>query len=112
MHTQAPWIIRNMSDTTTSKQAFSERYTIEVCRDGLRSVLADLLEVNMCPEHGGTALANAEFIVQAVNEYDALKTENVRLREALEHVLEASEHGGDMNDISWGLLRAALKGVS
>jgi hypothetical protein len=71
-HTPTPWFVRNMSDTTTSKEAFCERYTIEVCSDGLRSVLADIREVNMCPEHGGTAEANAAYIVKAVNSHAAL----------------------------------------
>src|SRR3990167_6251269 len=72
MHTPTPWFVRNMSDTTTSKEAFCERYTIEVCSDGLRSVLADIREVTMCPEHGGTAEANAALIVRAVNAHDKL----------------------------------------
>lgn len=32
-----------------------------------------------------------------------------RLRDAIEHVLSASEDGGDMSDIDWQMLRAALQ---
>ena len=34
------------------------------------------------------------------------------LLDAVEHVLIASEDGGDMNDIDWDLLRRAVKGAT
>jgi hypothetical protein len=73
-YTPGPYIIRNLSNTTTSKAAFCERYTIErVTPDGLRSVLADIHEASMCPEHGGTAETNAHLFAAAPDLLKALK---------------------------------------
>jgi hypothetical protein len=40
---------------------------------------------------------------------DNLEQKNKDLREAIEHVLIASEDGGDMNDIDWDFLRKVIE---
>lgn len=66
-HTPGPWFVRNMSDT------FAEKFTIEKVTDGLRSVICQLNDTWVCPEHGGTGSdANAAFIVRACNSHAAL----------------------------------------
>ena len=59
-HTKGPWLIREMG------LALDDGYTIERCADGLRSVVAEVREQWLCPEHGGTgAQANARLIAAA-----------------------------------------------
>lgn len=72
--------VRDMSDTTTSKEAFCEKYTVELQDDALRSVLCRIADIEICPEHRWTAKELAELFANAVNSFDAM-------REALEQTL-------------------------
>jgi len=71
--------VRNVSDTATSKEAWCEKYTVELVQNDLRSVLCRIAEIEICPEHRWTAKDLAELFANAVNSFDAM-------REALEKV--------------------------
>jgi len=59
-YTPGPWIIRSKG------LAIDDAYTIErLPDDGLRSVVAEIRDLWLCPEHGGSAEANARLIVEA-----------------------------------------------
>ena len=76
--------VRDMSDTTTSKEAFCEKYTVELQDDARRSVLCRIADVEICPEHRWTAKELAELFANAVNNHDAM-------REALEEIIRNVE---------------------
>lgn len=65
--------VRDMSDTTTSKEAFCEKYTVELQDDARRSVLCRIADVEICPEHRWTAKELAELFANAVNNHDAMQ---------------------------------------
>lgn len=79
--------VRDMSDTTTSKEAFCEKYTVELQDDALRSVLCRIADVEICPEHRWTAKELAELFANAVNNHDAM-------RDALELIVAWNRSGG------------------
>ncbi len=55
-------------------------YTIERLTPDLRSVIAETHEAWMCPEHGGSAAANARLIAAAPDLFDALRVIDVAFR--------------------------------
>jgi len=86
-----------MSDTTTSKEAFCEKYTVELQDDALRSVLCRIADIEICPEHRWTAKELAELFANAVNSFDAM-------REALEQAIariELANREGDPIMSAW-----------
>ena len=65
--------VRDMSETSTSKEAFCEKYTVELIDKDLRSVLCRIAEVEICPEHRWTAKELAELFANAVNNHNAMR---------------------------------------
>src|SRR5580692_8806380 len=62
-HTPTPWIVRPQELDENMRQIRHES------SDGLASVIATIHNETVCEEHGGDAIANAAFIVRAVNAY-------------------------------------------
>ena len=60
LHTPGPWTLRRQGLAT------DDAYTVErLPDDGLRSVVAEIREMWLCAEHGGSAEANARLIAKA-----------------------------------------------
>ena len=81
-YTKGEWKIVDVSDQSTSKEAFTEAYNLEVWSGGLRTVLARIKDIEMCPEHGGAALDNAQLFAAAPDMVEALE-DLIRHNEAL-----------------------------
>ena len=60
-HTPTPWQLR----LTDSRQ-----FEIIVTDGEIKSVIAKGYDAGLCPEHGGTLVGNAEFILRACNHHD------------------------------------------
>jgi len=95
-----------MSETSTSKEAFCEKYTVELIDKDLRSVLCRIAEVEICPEHRLTAKELAELFASAVNSHDAM-------REALQLIVAWNRSGGassleEARELTYRKAQAAL----
>ena len=75
-HTPVPWIRRDAS------KPFQHELWYEP-GDGLRSLIARTFTDTVCNKHQGSGLENAEFILDACNNYERVKAERDKLRSAL-----------------------------
>lgn len=101
-------------EATARPWKFQPRHLIVGDVSGDEAVIVARVDTGETPEDRAIGRANAELIVTAVNERDALLAERDRLREALSYVAFTLENGGlspagEIRRLA-GFARAALSG--
>lgn len=103
-HTPTPWTV---SQAELDQQARVIRYDA----DGISSHIAMVNENTLAPEHGGSAIANAAFIVRAVNAHEELVNLLKQAQGYIEDVQRdfALEDSGIVSDLKEAIAKAEGK---